>query len=51
MFGSKVKRAQLSAAVSYIADQEGGGVFYPDDIDEKTRDPVGKVLKLKHPPL
>ena len=27
VFDSKVKRGQLSAAVTYIADQEGGGVF------------------------
>ena len=51
VFDSKVKRGQLSAAVSYIADCEGGGVFYLDDINEKSGEPVGKVLRSKHPPL
>lgn len=51
VFDSKVKWGQLSAAVSYIADREGGGVYYPDNIDEKSGEPVGKVLRSKHPPL
>ena len=51
VFDSKVKRGQLSTAVSYIADREGSSVFYPGDIDEKSGEPVGKVLRSKHPPL
>ena len=40
MFDHKVRRGQLSVAVSYISDVGGGGIFYPEDIDKKTGNTV-----------
>ena len=51
MFDHKVRRGQLSAAVSYIADVGGGGIFYPEEIDKKTGNIVASELLKKHPPL
>ena len=51
MFDQKVRRGQLSAAVSYISDKGGGGIFYPEDIDEKTGNTVRSELLNKHPSL
>ena len=40
---------QLRSAVSYIADKESGGIFYPDKIDKKTGGSVESVLLSKRP--
>ena len=51
MFDHKVRRGQLSAAVSYISEMDGGGIFYPEETDEKTGNTVRSELLKKHPPL
>ena len=51
IFDSKVKRGKLRAAVRYITDREGGGIMFPDDIDDKSGNAVIDVLKNKHPKM
>jgi hypothetical protein len=39
----------LRGAVRYLTDREKGGILQPTNINEKTGDLVGTVLKSKHP--
>ena len=50
-FDAKVKRGKLRSAVRYITDREGGGVLYPQDIDDKSGKTVIDALRDKHPPM
>ena len=51
VYSSKLLRGHLQSAVNYITDREGGGILYPDDLDEKSGHQVSRVLKDKHPPM
>ena len=44
-------RGHLQSAVNYITDREGGGILYPNDVDEKSGHTVSRVLQDKHPSI
>jgi hypothetical protein len=39
----------ITEAMAYIGNCEKGALLFPDDIDEKTGEPVADVLRSKHP--
>jgi len=49
IFHQKMLRGDVRGAVRYLTEREKGGVFMPDEIDEKTGDTVEEVLQSKHP--
>jgi hypothetical protein len=51
VYSSKLLRGHLQSAVNYITDRVGGGILYPDDLDEKSGHQVSRVLKDKHPSM
>lgn len=49
IFHQKMLRGDVRGAVRYLTEREKGGIHMPDEIDEKTGDPVEEVLRSKHP--
>jgi hypothetical protein len=48
-FHQKVLRGNLYGAVRYLTEWEKGGILSPDDINEKSGNPVQSVLESKYP--
>ena len=49
VFNHLVLKGEIRRAVRYLTDRESGGVLFPQDIDDKTGQPVSTVLQGKHP--
>jgi hypothetical protein len=51
VYNSKILRGDIRGAVIYLTerDQGPGGIFFPQDTDEKSDDSVLETLELKHP--
>ena len=49
IFDDMMKRGKIRQAARFVTQRLSGGVMMPDDIDEKSGNPVSEVLHSKHP--